>query len=314
MVGEDHAAIGALAAIEDTLEQLLREVRRPRDWGGVDHVEAATWPAGQSYTYTHDGSFLGVMVINESDADVYVSFTPNGGVPSAAGVARENAITLEARAWLTLPIRASVVDVGGASAGRARIIPLAVAPATPAMGVAGGEGGGIYSLTPGTYTDQQAAPLAIDARGNLRVSLWAPGGAGAVAANGIADANSGSALVPASTVVYNGATYDRARTPTVFKIIQNVAVVAGTPQAVWTPAAGKKFRLMGFALSLSVAGRVLLKDQGTEIARTPDMAAAIGLASPPMGNGILSTVANQVLQVDVSAGGNVNGFVFGTEE
>jgi hypothetical protein len=145
------------------------------------------------------------------------------------------------------------------------------------------------------------------------------GGIGSVGADGRAfgmylSDGAGNADRPLVTAVFNGATYDRPRTPSTFKTIAAVAVTAGTPVTVWTPGAGKKFRLMGFMLSLSVAGSVLLKDAGTEILRTPLMAAGVGLASPPMVNGILSAVANNVLQVDASASGSVSGFVFGTEE
>jgi hypothetical protein len=111
-----------------------------------------------------------------------------------------------------------------------------------------------------------------------------------------------------------GANWAAIRTPVVFKPIAAVAVTAGTPVAVWTPAAGKKFRVMGYALSLSVAGSVILKDATTEILRTPLMAAGIGQPAPRMGNGILSATANNVLNADVSATGSISGFVFGTEE
>lgn len=104
------------------------------------------------------------------------------------------------------------------------------------------------------------------------------------------------------------------RTPSVFKNIAAVAVTAATPVAAWDPASGKKFRLMGFALSLSVAGSVIIKDGANEILRTPLMAAGAGMVSPPMGNGILSTAADANLFIDVTASGSVSGFVYGTEE
>jgi hypothetical protein len=86
--------------------------------------------------------------------------------------------------------------------------------------------------------------------------------------------------------------------------------------AVWTPASGKKYRLLGWMLSLSVAGEVIFKETtgGSEFLRTPAMAAGAGLASPPLGLGIPATAANDALAIDVSASGTVNGFVFGTEE
>ena len=113
--------------------------------------------------------------------------------------------------------------------------------------------------------------------------------------------------------------YDRLGDPVpvaaVFKEIKAVAVTAATPVSVWAPASGKKFRLLGFMLSLSVAGEIFLEDAtGVEFLRTPAMAAGIGLASPPLGLGYLSSAANNALFIDVSASGTVNGFVFGVEE
>jgi hypothetical protein len=105
------------------------------------------------------------------------------------------------------------------------------------------------------------------------------------------------------------------RTPVVFKTIAAVAVTAGTPVSIWTPTSGKKFRVMGFMLSLSVAGSVILKDGTTEILRTCLMPAGNGQSSPAsMGNGVLSALANNLLNADVTASGSVSGFVFGTEE
>lgn len=100
----------------------------------------------------------------------------------------------------------------------------------------------------------------------------------------------------------------------VCKPIAAVAITAGTPVVVWTPAAGKKFRLIGFALGLSVAGAVLLKDNNTEFLRTQTLAAGTGTESPEMGSGYLSSAANNALKVDASASGTVNGFVCGYEE
>ena len=102
--------------------------------------------------------------------------------------------------------------------------------------------------------------------------------------------------------------------PLVFKNVAAVAVTAGTPVTVWTPASGKRFRLLGFMVSLSVAGSVIFKDATNEFIRTPLLAAGVGLASPPMFGGYPSALQNNVLAIDVSASGNVSGFVFGQEE
>lgn len=126
-------------------------------------------------------------------------------------------------------------------------------------------------------------------------------------------------LLAAAHYLFNGGSFDRQRTPGKFIPIKNVAVTAGTAQAIWTPGSGKKFHLMGFAVSLSVAGYIIFEDGNAgataEFLRTPGMAAGVGLVNPAnLGNGYASTAANNALYMDVSASGNINGFCFGTEE
>lgn len=108
--------------------------------------------------------------------------------------------------------------------------------------------------------------------------------------------------------------YSPIRQATVIKNIAAVAVTASTPATIWTPATGKKFRILGWQVSLSVAGEVIFKDATTEFMRTPAMLAGSGQASIPLGNGYISSAANAVLAIDVSASGTVNGFVIGIEE
>jgi len=114
-------------------------------------------------------------------------------------------------------------------------------------------------------------------------------------------------------MVFNGATWDRARTPSKFV---PVALGAGTAEAtLWTPASGKKFRMMGFCLTVGGAATLTFKDNtgGTTIF------AARGATDQPiqpsgMGNGILSAAANNVLTVTRSASVTLDGTVWGTEE
>ncbi len=153
-------------------------------------------------------------------------------------------------------------------------------------------------------------PVDVQLQGTPTVNTELP--AAAALADGAA--NPTAPIAGAAELVFNGATWDRKRVATVFKPIAAQAVTANTPVDVWTPATGKKFRLMGYALSLSVAGSVILKDNTTEILRTPLMAAGIGLVQPEMGNGILSAAADQVLKIDVTASGSVSGYLYGTEE
>jgi hypothetical protein len=107
------------------------------------------------------------------------------------------------------------------------------------------------------------------------------------------------------------------RSPDVFKKIQAVAITAGTPVAVWTPAAGKKFRMMGYHLGVSTGASVIFEDAsgaGNEFLRVPILAAAANGVSPPLGNGYLSTAANNALYLDVTVSASVSGYVYGVEE
>lgn len=123
-------------------------------------------------------------------------------------------------------------------------------------------------------------------------------------------------VVDARVRGFTGAAFDRLRTPIVFKPFASTAVVAGVGLTVWTPAAGKKFRLMGWLISDSVAGQLIFGDNavGTVIARSETLAAAGVSREDRIGNGILSAAANNVLKLDVTVNGNVAGMVWGTEE
>ncbi len=111
---------------------------------------------------------------------------------------------------------------------------------------------------------------------------------------------------------YNGATWDRLRTPTVFKVVALSAATAET--TIWTPTTGKKFRLMGFVLTPGAASTLTFKDNtaGSTIfaARgTTDQAISLDL-----GNGILSGAINRVLTVTRGTSATLDGVVWGVEE
>jgi hypothetical protein len=139
-------------------------------------------------------------------------------------------------------------------------------------------------------------------------------------ADAVAAATKGLLAVLGRQYVWNGATWERVRTPNVFKTIAGVAITAGTPQTIWTPAAGKKFRLLGYVLGASAttgaAGSVfILKDNTTEILRAVDNGAGgINAISPPLGNGYLSAAADNPLKLDAAANCTAQGFVCGCEE
>lgn len=175
---------------------------------------------------------------------------------------------------------------------------------------------GKYNATAPTLTDGQFYDLQFDTRGSLRAVITGNGSTASPtigAPNDAWGAGNGAMGVVAQTMLFGGVNWERARTPNVFKTIATVAVVAGTPVTIWTPAAGKKFRLMGFLLFNSAGGTILLKDEATEIFRLVTSTAG-PTVGPAFGNGILSALANNTLKLDVGTGGNISGTVFGTEE
>jgi len=134
-------------------------------------------------------------------------------------------------------------------------------------------------------------------------------------ADGVASIALGLQRMLGMGMMYNGASWDRTRTPNVFKTLNAVVITSET--TIWTPAAGKKFRLMGFLLTQgALTGAVTLKDNtgGSTILIIPQTTIGVAIASPPMGNGILSAVANNVLTAIGATAETLTGFVFGTEE
>lgn len=133
--------------------------------------------------------------------------------------------------------------------------------------------------------------------------------------------------------VKNGSTglWDQLRTPATFKDGQ--ASASGST-ALWTPATGKKFRLMRYMAlvtgdaSLAVAGELTIRllDNATGIGQRHivNLPAAAGTGptlyvSPwiDLGNGILSAAINQTLNINLSAAlasGLVSVICCGTEE
>jgi hypothetical protein len=118
---------------------------------------------------------------------------------------------------------------------------------------------------------------------------------------------------------WTGAAYAMPRGPNVYKIVAAVAITAGAGTTIWTPTAGKKFRVLGFAFSVSAAASLILGDNvvGTVIFRSPllPIAGTFQLGATDLGDiGILSATINNVLKLDVSANATVTGTVWGTEE
>lgn len=106
----------------------------------------------------------------------------------------------------------------------------------------------------------------------------------------------------------------------VFKPIKALAITAATPQAVWTPATGKRFRLLGFCVLPTVANVGILFEDATggtnEFLRFPPTAAVATAQVPVLVGpfGYLSTTINNALFLDVTITSTISGYVYGTEE
>lgn len=102
-------------------------------------------------------------------------------------------------------------------------------------------------------------------------------------------------------------------TANVFKTFSIAASANET--TIWTPASGKRFRLMGFALFSDTGTALTFRDDTAGTTIWSDGVAAGGRAnSPDMGDGILSAAADNVLTLQCATAATVNGTVFGTEE
>lgn len=158
--------------------------------------------------------------------------------------------------------------------------------------------------------------------GSLPILYGSPVVDGVAAYRGATGGGAGTGLMGVGLTLYDPSSggWNPQRVPSSPHSIASVAVTAGTPQSIWTPAVGKSFRLMVYDVSLSVAGSIIFKDGPVggpyvEIWRTPKLVANTPHPVPPgFGNGILSAAVNNQLWIDVTATGTVDGGVFGTEE
>jgi hypothetical protein len=118
---------------------------------------------------------------------------------------------------------------------------------------------------------------------------------------------------------YDGNLMSKTRGPVIFKKIAATAIVAGTGVGIWTPAVGKKYRLMGWLLSSTVATQLLFGDNTVTFANAfmvteTLVAGGVSASGPALGNGKLSGAINTPVVLDVVANTTVAGMVWGTEE
>lgn len=116
---------------------------------------------------------------------------------------------------------------------------------------------------------------------------------------------------------FNGASFERVRVGKVYRHIEYLTLPDATGTTIWTPASGKKFRLMGISVSCGSAGRLAIRDgnSGTDfIARF--LYAGADTKTFDFGNGYLSLQADRVLELRNNSGATVNAWVtaWGTEE
>jgi len=105
--------------------------------------------------------------------------------------------------------------------------------------------------------------------------------------------------------------------PDTFKMVDAVAITAGTPATIWTPASGKKVRLLGWRLSVSAAAALEFQDSaaaGTVITQSPLLAIAGIDVAENIGEGVALASVDNTLDLDVTATATVSGMVWGIEE
>lgn len=141
-------------------------------------------------------------------------------------------------------------------------------------------------------------------------SAWQP----AVSPVGAGTSTAGSGLVAHANYLHNGTTFERQRTPSVWKDLSASGVLA----TAWSPASGKTVRFMGGHVSAASGVSLLFEDnaQGNFVFRTPVLQANTPF-SFALGNGIPMSGANRTLkvtQVPNSPVVQITGTVFGTEE
>lgn len=120
-------------------------------------------------------------------------------------------------------------------------------------------------------------------------------------------------LNPVAPYEFDGTVWNRRRQGNRQNSFNALAIAAET--TIWTPAAGKKFRLLAWHLISSVAGNIILRDgtAGPIIFIVPSGAGGSGVFVVISG-GKLSATANNLLTAQGPAASTLSGFTWGTEE
>jgi hypothetical protein len=232
-------------------------------------------------------------------------------------------------------------DIGGNLAGL-------LVDGTGALKVTGGSSGSQYTNGQAVVSGSLVGTAALGYDGtNVRVIKTDSTGAifitGSISATN-PSVGTNDAAAPASSTqigVFDGVDLRAVRTPNIFKTLSTTGVSA--PKPIWTPAAGKKFRLM--RLSVSVSGNAYITAGGmltlyfSEGPAGSDIGYDFNLWIPPLmgngansynftatlfdsglvdlGNGYLAAAINTTLYVQMNQvlnGGLVTVNVMGTEE
>jgi hypothetical protein len=115
-----------------------------------------------------------------------------------------------------------------------------------------------------------------------------------------------------SSYAFTGTGWDRVRGSKINKSAE-LTMTAGVAQSAWTPAAGKKFRLLGFILTIDTTDRVVIRDGTTSIIPLKLVANTPVAITLPL-NGILSNAANNTLQIITDLANTIRITAIGTEE
>jgi hypothetical protein len=159
--------------------------------------------------------------------------------------------------------------------------------------------------------------------------IWGRAESASAESDSLAPTAIGNERVIAQLFGWNGASFDRIRIANVFKTV--VATEAGAT-ALWTPAAGKSFRLMGYTISVAgtlaatgvqtlqlLDGATAIKNHLANVIETTTVSISGGdtQIGADLGQGELSAAANNVLSINLGsamATGGVAVNAWGTEE